>query len=71
MQELFESAADEAQCAGFGTSKGVLSVADELTFESTRQVEPVYEGVAWIDGVTVAGVIATFTCIASPARIIV
>src|SRR2546425_267174 len=66
-------AADEAERAGFGAAKGVLAVmiADQLTFESARQVELVYEGVSRIDGVTVAGVIVTFTWIASPARIIV
>jgi hypothetical protein len=65
--------ADETQCAGFGTAKGVLTVAvtDQLAFVSARQVELVDEDVPRIDRVPVACVIVAFTRIASPTRIII
>jgi hypothetical protein len=70
--------ADETQRAGFRTAKGVLavSVADELAFESARQVELVYEDVARIDvsrvdRIAVACVIIPPARIASPTWIIV
>jgi hypothetical protein len=64
---------DETQRAGFRTAKGVLavSVADQLAFESARQVELVDEDVARVDRVAVACVIVSFTRIAAPTGIIV
>jgi hypothetical protein len=45
--------------------KAYVTVADQLAFEATRQVEAVYEGVSRIDPFAIAGIIVSFARVAS------
>jgi hypothetical protein len=65
--------ANDAQRAGFRTTKRVLvvAIADELTFEPARQIHPLHEHVARIDGTVARVSIALLTISAVvPTRII-